>query len=154
MPAGIDGAVRMAAHSLEYKSSPSVPAEPLARPNCTPHPDALTLPPAMPPCARAKAKAQRIRCFLLCERPCSSASRCPQGSMEPYAWPNTQRNTNHHRQMASPCKATPAEPSCTSQHAAETAAKANTAAAAAAKAADTAAGHCCQSIAKQPASWQ
>ena len=47
MPAGIDGAVRMAAHSLEYQSSPSVPAEPPARPNCTPHPDVLTLPPAM-----------------------------------------------------------------------------------------------------------
>ena len=34
----------------------------------------------------------RVPMFLpLCERPCSSASRCPQGSMEPYAWPNTQQ---------------------------------------------------------------
>ena len=34
----------------------------------------------------------RVPMFLpLCKRPCSSASRCPQGSMEPYAWPNTQQ---------------------------------------------------------------
>ena len=48
----------------------------------------------------------RIRFFLLCERPWSSASRCPQGSMVLCAWPDTQQNTNHHRHMASPCKAT------------------------------------------------
>ena len=48
----------------------------------------------------------RIRFFLLCERPWSSASRCPQGSMVLCAWPHTQQNTNHHRHMASPCKAT------------------------------------------------
>jgi hypothetical protein len=56
MPAGINGAVRMAAHSLEYQSSPSVPAEPPARPNCTPHPDVLTLPPAM---CRSKGQASK-----------------------------------------------------------------------------------------------
>ena len=65
----------------------------------------------------------------------------------------TLSSTNHHRQMASPCKATsranlqamqpPPPPRLPPPKAA-----------AAAKAADAAAGHCCQSIAKQPASWQ
>ena len=42
-------------------------------------------------CARADAKGEDPMFLPLCERPCSSASRCPQGSMEPYAWPNTQQ---------------------------------------------------------------
>ena len=49
-------------------------------------------------CARAEAKGEDPMFLPLCEQPCSSASRCPQGSMEPYAWPHTHWNTNHHRQ--------------------------------------------------------
>jgi hypothetical protein len=50
----------------------------------------------------------RVPMFLpLCERPCSSASRCPQGSMEPYAC-RPQRRVRHCAAVAAPSR--PPEP--------------------------------------------
>ena len=95
----------------------------------------------------------RIRCFSRFAN--GHEARRPDARRD--RWSRTHGRTlssnNHHRQMASPCKAT-SRANLQAMQPPPPPRPPPPKAAAAAKAADAAAGHCCQSIAKQPASWQ